>query len=107
MNIMLANVTERRREIGIRRAVGATQADIMQQFVTEALGICLFGGVVGLLVGLLFTKGVVALTGWKTVTSLAGMALALSVSMVDGVIFGSYPAYKAARMDPIDALRDE
>ncbi|HHN47002.1 MAG TPA: FtsX-like permease family protein, partial [Planctomycetes bacterium] len=107
MNIMLANVTERRREIGVRRAVGATQFDILQQFVTEALGICLFGGLMGLVIGMAFTGGVVYLTGWKTMLSPWGMMLALSVSILDGLIFGTYPAYKAARLDPIDALRYE
>lgn len=107
MNIMLANVTERRREIGIRRAVGATQTDIMQQFVLEALAICLFGGLMGLAMGILFTWGVASITDWKTVLSVGGMVVALSFSVLDGLLFGTYPAYKAARMDPIDALRYE
>lgn len=107
MNIMLANVSERRREVGIRRAVGATQLDVLEQFLLEALAICLAGGILGLGVGAVFTWQVAEFTGWKTILSGGGMMLSLSFSILDGLIFGTYPAYKAARLDPIDALRYE
>jgi len=107
MNIMLANVTERRREIGIRRAVGANQSDILRQFILEALAICLFGGVLGLFAGIVFTWWVAAITGWKTILSAWAMVVAMAFSLADGVAFGTYPAYSAAKLDPIEALRYE
>ena len=107
MNIMLANVTERRREIGIRRAVGANQTDILRQFILEALAICLFGGVLGLFAGIVFTWWVAAITGWKTILSAWAMVVAMAFSLADGVAFGTYPAYSAAKLDPIEALRYE
>ena len=107
MNIMLANVTERRREIGIRRAVGADQLDILKQFLFEALAICLLGGFLGLFAGVVFTWWVAALTGWKTILSAWAILVAMAFSLADGVAFGTYPAYRAARLDPIEALRYE
>jgi putative ABC transport system permease protein len=107
MNIMLANVTERRREIGIRRAVGATERDVLRQFVVEAVLICLFGGLAGLLAGLVMSLLVSWLAGYSTAIALWGVAVALGVSVADGLAFGTYPAYKAAKLDPIEALRYE
>ena len=107
MNIMLANVTERRREIGIRRAVGATQMDILKQFLFEALAICLVGGVVGVLVGVGMSYVVSWLAGYRTAIALWGILSALVVSLADGLLFGTYPAYKAGKLDPIEALRYE
>jgi len=107
MNIMLANVTERRREIGIRRAVGATERDILRQFIVEAVGICVFGAVAGLILGFGLSWVVSWLAGYKTSIALWGVTVALLVSIADGLAFGIYPAYKAAKMDPIDALRLE
>ena len=107
MNIMLANVTERRREIGIRRAVGATQADILQQFLFESLAICLLGGLLGCLLGVAFTYLVHHLTQWQTALAWWSMVVALVVSLLDGVAFGTYPAWKAGKLDPIEALRYE
>ncbi|MHC4250835.1 MAG: ABC transporter permease [Planctomycetota bacterium] len=107
MNIMLANVTERRREIGIRRAVGATEADVLRQFTLEAVGICVFGGVVGVFVGWGMSKAVSLFAGYTTSVALWGVVVALFVSVADGLAFGIYPAYKAAKLDPIEALRSE
>jgi len=107
MNIMLANVTERRREIGIRRAVGATQADILQQFLFESLSICLLGGLLGCLLGVGFTYLVHQLTQWQTALAWWSMVVAMLVSLLDGVAFGTYPAWKAGKLDPIEALRYE
>jgi putative ABC transport system permease protein len=107
MNIMLANLGERRREIGIRRAVGATETDILRQFIVEAVGICVFGGVAGVLVGLLMSSVVSWLAGYRTAIALWGVLIALVVSIADGVAFGTYPAWKAAKLDPIEALRVE
>jgi ABC-type antimicrobial peptide transport system permease subunit len=105
MNIMLANVTERRREIGIRRAVGATQKDILQQFLFESLSICLLGGILGCLLGVGFTYMVHHLTQWQTQMAWWSMVVAIGVSLLDGVAFGTYPAWKAGKLDPIEALR--
>ena len=107
MNIMLANVTERRREIGIRRAVGATQNDILRQFLFESLSICLLGGLMGCALGVGFTQLVQQMTGWQTSLAWWSMLVAMGVSLLDGVAFGTYPAWKAGRLDPIEALRYE
>jgi ABC-type antimicrobial peptide transport system permease subunit len=107
MNIMLANVTERRREVGIRRAVGATQADVLRQFLFESLSICLLGGLLGCLLGVAFTYLVESNTGWTTTIAWWSMFAAMGVSLLDGVIFGTYPAWKAGKLDPIEALRYE
>jgi putative ABC transport system permease protein len=107
MNIMLANVTERRREIGTRRAVGATQADILRQFLFESLSICLLGGLLGCAVGVGFTALVHNMTGWQTKWAWWSMFAAVGVSLLDGVIFGTYPAWQAGKLDPIEALRYE
>jgi len=107
MNIMLANVTERRREVGIRRAVGATEGDILRQFIVEAVGICLVGAVIGIVFGYGLSWLVSLLAGYKTAFALWGLFVALIVSFADGLAFGIYPAYKAAKLDPIEALRLE
>ena len=107
MNIMLANVTERRREIGTRRAVGATQSDILRQFLFESLSICLLGGILGCLLGVGFTALVHSMTGWQTKWAWWSMFAAMGVSLLDGVVFGTYPAWQAGKLDPIEALRYE
>jgi len=107
MNIMLANVTERRREVGLRRAVGATQADILKQFLFESLAICLAGGLLGCALGVVFTYLVSERTQWQTSLEPWSMFVAVGVSLLDGVCFGTYPAWKAAKLDPIEALRYE
>jgi putative ABC transport system permease protein len=105
MNIMLVSVTERTKEIGLRKAVGARRRDILQQFLVEALVVSLFGGIVGLLFGSLISFGV-GLTGLITpVVTPSAMLLALGFSMAVGLFFGIYPARRAARLRPIDALR--
>jgi putative ABC transport system permease protein len=107
MNIMLVSVTERTREIGIRMAVGAKTRAIRAQFIMEAVTLSLMGGVVGILVGALISKAVSALAGWTTVISPLSVFLAFGFSLLVGVFFGYYPAYKASLLDPIQALRYE
>ena len=107
MNIMLVSVTERTREIGIRMAVGARTQDILRQFLVEAVVLCLAGGVVGILVGRGVSMAVTALLHWPTIPSLPAVIAAVTVSASVGIIFGYYPAWKASRLDPIDALRYE
>ncbi len=105
MNIMLVSVTERTREIGLRKAVGARGADIMLQFVVEAVVISLMGGLIGLGLGALIAL-LVTLSGiMKTSVTAGSVALALGFSTAVGLFFGIYPASRAARLDPIDALR--
>jgi ABC-type antimicrobial peptide transport system permease subunit len=107
MNIMLVSVTERTREIGLRMALGAEPNDILRQFLTEAVVLCLMGGGVGILLGRLSSYVIATLLRWPTAVSLGAIASAMAVSACVGVIFGFYPAYKAARLDPIEALRYE
>ncbi|MCK4373310.1 MAG: FtsX-like permease family protein, partial [candidate division Zixibacteria bacterium] len=90
-----------------RRAVGATQNDIMRQFLVEAVTICLIGCVIGLATGLILAKAISYYADWPTVVSAYSIVLAVSVSTTVGVVFGLYPARKAAQLDPIEALRHE
>ncbi len=107
MNIMLATVLERTREIGVRRAVGARRLDIRNQFIIESFSISAMGGVLGIAVGLLIAKAVAAYAGWPTVVTLASIALSTGVSIAVGLASGIYPAVRTAELDPIDALRYE
>ena len=107
MNIMMVSVTERTREIGLRMAVGARPRDIMQQFLLEAVLLCLVGGIIGIIVGRIASQLVSSHYGWPISTSPAAMALSVTVAAVIGIIFGWYPAYKASRLDPIEALHHE
>lgn len=107
MNIMLVSVTERTREIGIRMAVGAKSADILLQFLIEAITLSLFGGGIGVLIGIGSARLAKVVAGLDAVVSPASIILAFCVSAAIGVFFGLYPAQRAARLDPIDALRYE
>jgi putative ABC transport system permease protein len=107
MNIMLVSVTERTREIGIRKAVGATPRDILMQFLIESSIMALIGGIIGIAFGVGCAMFMSAFAGWNTIVSLASVFIALFVSAGVGVFFGAYPASKAAALNPIDALRFE
>jgi ABC-type antimicrobial peptide transport system permease subunit len=107
MNIMLVSVTERTREIGIRMAVGAHARDILRQFLLEAVVLCLAGGIVGILLGRGVSLAITTFLHWPTVPSLPAIIASVAVSFAVGVLFGFYPAWKASRLDPIDALRYE
>ena len=107
MNIMLVSVTERTREIGVRLAVGARSRDILLQFLTEAVTLSIVGGLVGVMLGVGVASGLTAKLGWNTLVSVDSIVLAFCVSAAIGVFFGFYPARKAARLDPIEALRYE
>ncbi len=107
MNIMLVSVTERTREIGLRMAVGARGRDIMQQFLTEAVLLCLVGGIIGIGLGLFVSYLVTVIKHWPTETSLYAICGSVFVSAAVGIAFGFYPAWKASRLDPIEALRYE
>ena len=107
MNIMLVSVTERTREIGIRRAVGAKKRNIMTQFIIEAIVLCEIGGVIGVLCGILGGNSTAWFFKLDPVIPLDWMILGLFVCSVIGVIFGTYPAFKAANLDPIESLRYE
>jgi putative ABC transport system permease protein len=105
MNIMLVSVTERTREIGVRRALGARRADVLAQFLVEAIVLSGLGGVLGALLGVAVAWGVGEATGWATPVTPESVALAMAFSAAVGVFFGWYPARRAAALDPIEALR--
>ena len=107
MNIMLASVTERTREIGIRRAIGAKRAQIVGQFLIETTVLSTVGGIMGIAVGLFFPWLVEYFAGMPTIVPMYSIVLSLGISMGEGILFGIYPAIRAAMLDPIEALRHE
>jgi putative ABC transport system permease protein len=107
MNIMLASILERTREIGIRRALGARQRDVIRQFLVEAVLISLLGGLIGVAFGFGMSRMIAWLAGWSTVTTVTSILLAFFFSVSVGLLFGIYPARKAARLDPVEAIRYE
>jgi putative ABC transport system permease protein len=107
MNIMLVSVTERTREIGIRMAVGAHAHDILVQFLVEAVTLSAFGGIIGIALGVGASLTIASATGWPTHTPISWVGLATVSSAIVGIISGFYPAWKASKLDPIDALRYE
>jgi putative ABC transport system permease protein len=107
MNIMLASILERTREIGVRRAVGARQSDIIRQFVVEAMLISFVGGTFGIVFGMVMSRLIALLAGWSTIVTATSILLAFIVSISVGLVFGIYPAVKAARLDPVEAIRWE
>jgi ABC-type antimicrobial peptide transport system permease subunit len=107
MNMMLVTVTERTREIGVRMAMGARGRDIRRQFLAEAVILCLCGGIAGIALGRAASFTMTAFLGWPTIPSLSAILVAVGVAMSVGMIFGYYPAWKASRLDPIEALRYE
>ncbi len=107
MNIMLASVTERTKEIGTRRALGATERDVLIQFLNETIMISVTGGTIGIIIGVIMAKGINLFAGWETVIALYSVVISFGISALVGIIFGIYPARQAAKMDPIAALRFE
>jgi putative ABC transport system permease protein len=107
MNIMLATVLERTREIGIRRAIGARQGDIVRQFLTEAVLISIVGGLIGILFGFTLSRVIASAAGWSTVVTTSSIVVAFGVSVFIGLLFGIYPAVQAAKLDPIEGIRYE
>jgi putative ABC transport system permease protein len=107
MNIMLVTVTERTREIGIRKALGATRGNILLQFLVESTTLCLFGGLLGLAAGASAASLLAKFAGWQTMVTAEAAAAAFGFSAFVGIIFGIWPAHRAAQLDPIDALRHE
>ncbi|MDQ7823307.1 MAG: ABC transporter permease [Candidatus Eremiobacteraeota bacterium] len=107
MNIMLVSVTERIREIGVRMAIGAKGRDIMLQFLVESVVLCMVGGLIGLTLGFLITIAIETAYKWPLMFSFSAVLVSLSFSVAVGVIFGFFPALKASRLDPIEALKSE
>ena len=107
MNIMLVSITERTREIGTRKALGAKNSSIRFQFIIESMILCLIGGILGILVGFLLGAIAASILGYSAAVPVAAIIIAVGFSMIIGIFFGYYPANKAARMDPIEALRYE
>ena len=115
MNIMLVSVTERTKEIGLRKALGAKRHDILLQFLIEAGTLTLFGGILGAVLGVFMGQGTAALietyvwpgSNWPSIISLETIILAMTVSMSVGIFFGLYPANRASKLTPVEALRSE
>jgi putative ABC transport system permease protein len=107
MNIMLVSVTERTREIGVRKALGARQRDVLLQFLIESATMALTGGAIGVLFGVLVAKLITVVIGFPTNVQLWSVLLGLFMATTTGIFFGVYPASKAAKLDPVTALRAE
>jgi putative ABC transport system permease protein len=107
MNIMLASILERTREIGVRRALGARKKDVVRQFLVEAVLISFVGGGIGILFGFGMSRIIALLAGWSTIMTFSSILVAFLFSVSIGLIFGIYPATKAARLDPVEAIRYE
>src|SRR5678815_2343895 len=107
MNIMLVSVTERTREIGIRRAIGAKKRNIMAQFIMEAIVLCEVGGVIGVALGILGGNAVAFFMKVPPAVPVDWIVIGLVICSIVGIVFGTYPAYKAANLDPIESLRYE
>jgi len=107
MNIMLVSVAERRREIGLRMAVGARARDILAQFLVEALTLSLIGGLIGIWLGVVGSYATARLAEWRMVIQPEAILVAFGLALSVGIFFGLYPARKAGRLDPIEALRHE
>jgi len=107
MNIMLVSVTERTKEIGIRKAIGARQRDILTQFLIEAVTVTAVGGAIGVLTGFILAYGISALIGFPLLINLWSVVLGVGMSSLVGIISGLWPAWRAAKLDPIEALRAE
>jgi putative ABC transport system permease protein len=107
MNIMLVSVTERTREIGLRLAMGASDINVLTQFLVESVVLSLAGGLIGIVAGLGLSYGITQVLSWPTTVTASSIALSFGVAAATGVFFGFYPARKAAALDPIEALRHE
>ena len=107
MNILLASVMERTREIGLRKSVGARSKDILFQFLLESVAFAVSGGVLGICVGVVAASALTSVIGIPAVFSLEAMLVGIGFSLTVGIVSGVYPTYKAAKLDPIEALRDE
>ena len=107
MNIMLVTVTERTREIGIRKAIGATRGNILRQFLVESVILCLAGGAAGVLLGITVATALSRFAGWQVAVTLDSLALAFGFAAAVGVLFGMWPARRASGLDPVEALRHE
>ena len=107
MNVMLVSVTERTKEIGIRITIGAKSRDIVFQFLSEAALLSLFGGIIGVVLGYVLSQMASNFVGWPAIISTKSIFIACMFSGLIGIFFGIYPAFKASRMDPIRAIRNE
>jgi putative ABC transport system permease protein len=107
MNIMLVSVTERTREIGLRLSIGASDINVLTQFLVESVVLSLAGGLIGIVLGVGLSYGVTKLLQWPTDVTIQSIAMSFGVAAATGVFFGFYPARKAAALDPIEALRYE